>query len=241
VRLADGVGDLDLAAPGQAGSDDVLGDPAHRVGTRPVDLARVLAGERPATVAGHAAVGVDDDLASGEAGVAHRSTDDEPAGGVHQQPQPLGVDVHSGENRLDDVLADVRRQHRVDVDVFGVLRGDTTVSTRTGRSPSYSMVTWVLPSGRRYGITPLLRTSVSEADSRCASMIGKRHQLGRLVAGVAEHQALVAGALPVERVVRALVTLLVGVVDTLGDVGDWLPIDTDTPHDSPSKPFADES
>lgn len=48
----------------------------------------------------------------------------------------------------------------------------TTVSKRTGRSPSYSMVTWVLPSGRRYGSTPLLRTSVSRRESRCASAIG---------------------------------------------------------------------
>ena len=48
----------------------------------------------------------------------------------------------------------------------------TTVSIRTALSPSYSTVTWVLPSGRRYAIVPFLRTSDSRSDSRCAIVIG---------------------------------------------------------------------
>ena len=48
----------------------------------------------------------------------------------------------------------------------------TTVSSRTGVSPAYSMVTWVLPSGRRYGTVPARRTSASCLASLCASMIG---------------------------------------------------------------------
>ncbi len=51
---ADPVGHLDLEAVGQAGRDHVLGHPARRVGGRAVDLRRVLARERAATVAGHA-------------------------------------------------------------------------------------------------------------------------------------------------------------------------------------------
>lgn len=46
----------------------------------------------------------------------------------------------------------------------------------------------------------------------------QRHELGGLVAGVAEHQALVAGALLVELVLVALDALLVGGVDALRDV-----------------------
>ena len=79
MRDADRVGDLHLGAVGQAGGDDVLGDPARGVGGRAVDLRRVLAGERAAAVAGHAAVGVDDDLAAGQARVADRAADDEAA------------------------------------------------------------------------------------------------------------------------------------------------------------------
>ena len=48
----------------------------------------------------------------------------------------------------------------------------TTVSRRTALSPSYSIVTWVLPSGRRYGIAPDLRTSDSRRASRWANAIG---------------------------------------------------------------------
>jgi hypothetical protein len=48
----------------------------------------------------------------------------------------------------------------------------TTVSSRTGVSPSYSIVTWVLPSGRRYGTVPERRTSDSRRASRCAIVIG---------------------------------------------------------------------
>src|SRR4029450_5464361 len=102
VPLADRVRDLHLGPPGQARGDDVLGHPAHRVRRGPVELRRVRAGERAAAVAGRAAraflpgepaaavaglaaVGVDDDLAAGEAGVAHRAADLEPPGRVHQQ------------------------------------------------------------------------------------------------------------------------------------------------------------
>ncbi len=48
----------------------------------------------------------------------------------------------------------------------------TTVSSLTGLSPAYSMVTWVLPSGRRYGTWPERRTADSCRASLCASMIG---------------------------------------------------------------------
>ena len=47
----------------------------------------------------------------------------------------------------------------------------------------------------------------------------QRHQLGRVVAGVAEHQALVAGALLVEQVADLAGAVLVRGVDALGDVG----------------------
>ena len=84
VRHADRVGKLDLAAIGQPRRDDVLGHVAGRVGGRAVDLRRVLAREGAAAVARSAAVGVDDDLAAGQAGVAHRAADLELAGRVDQ-------------------------------------------------------------------------------------------------------------------------------------------------------------
>src|ERR671931_765529 len=112
---ADRVGHLDLGALGQAGRDDVLGHVPGRVRGRAVDLRRVLAAERAAAVAGHAAVGVDDDLAPGQPGVAHRPADHEPAGRVDQQvlAQLAGVVEVVREDRLDDVLPEVVGQERL--------------------------------------------------------------------------------------------------------------------------------
>ncbi len=73
-----------------------------------------------------------------------------------------------------------------------------TVSTRTGLSPSYSIVTWLLPSGLQVvegAFAPHLRQPprqlVRQHDRQ-------RHQLLGLAAGVAEHQPLVAGAARVD-------------------------------------------
>src|SRR5690606_31254011 len=99
VSLSDRVGDLGFAALGETGGDDVLGDPTHRVGGRTVHLGRVLAGEGAATMAGVAAVGVDDDLASGQTGVAHGAADLEPTGRVDQQAEVTGINVQVGQFR----------------------------------------------------------------------------------------------------------------------------------------------
>ncbi len=71
----------------------------------------------------------------------------------------------------------------------------TTASMRTGLPfASYSTVTWLLPSGRRYGSLPFLRTSVSRCGQPVRQRDRRRHQLRRLVGRVAEHHALVARA-----------------------------------------------
>ena len=79
---ADRIGQLHLAAIGQPRGHDVLGDVAGHVGGTAVDLGRILAAERAATVAAPAAVGVDDDLPAGQAAVAVRAADHEAAGRV---------------------------------------------------------------------------------------------------------------------------------------------------------------
>src|SRR5690606_10688808 len=79
---ADGVGHLDLATFGEAGGDNVLGYVAPGIGGAAVNLGRILAGEGATTMAGHAAVGVDNDLAPGQAAVTHRPADTELAGRV---------------------------------------------------------------------------------------------------------------------------------------------------------------
>ncbi len=43
---------------------------------------------------------------------------------------------------------------------------------RVGLPSTYRTETWLLPSGRRYGITPAFRTSDRRCDRRCATAIG---------------------------------------------------------------------
>ena len=156
-------------------------------------------------MAAHAAVGVDDDLPAGDAGVAHGAADDEAAGRVDVE---LGLLVEQPlRQRLgDDQLADRLVQLLVG-DLLGVLGGDDHRVDADRLAVAYSTVTWLLPSGRRKSSAAL--ADLGELPGHGVGVLDRhRHQLGRLVAGVAEHHALVAGALPG--------------VDALGDVGRLL-------------------
>jgi len=113
VRVADRVGELDLDLFGELGGDDVLGDPTAHVGRRAVNLRRIFAGERAATVTTPTTVGIDDDLTAGETGVALRATDDELAGGVDEELGLLGEQLR-GQHLLDDVLDEERLDGFVD-------------------------------------------------------------------------------------------------------------------------------
>jgi len=88
-----------------------------------------LPGEGTAAVTGHAPVGVDDDLAAGEAGVADRAADHELAGRVDEEglaqrflvveARRLGL-----EHRDDDVLPEVGPDRLLGVDPGRMLGGD---------------------------------------------------------------------------------------------------------------------
>ncbi len=172
---------------------------------------------------GHAAVGVDDDLAAGQAGVAHRAADLEAAGRVHEQAVALGVELDAvldelGQDVLDDELADVGREQRVEVDVRGVLRGDHDRVEADGLVAVVLDGDLGLAVGAQVRDGPVLADLGQAAREPVRDVDRQRHELGGLVAGVAEHQALVAGALLVELVLVALDALLVGGVDALRDV-----------------------
>ena len=215
----DGVRDLDLRPVGKLGGDDVLGDPARRIGGRAVDLGRVLAGERAAAVARHAAVGVDDDLAPGEAGVADRAADHEPAGRVDEEVlAQLGRVVELlGQDRLNDVLPEVVRDHRFGA--LAVLRGDQELLDLD--RPAVDVAHADL--GLAVGAQVVERAGLSHRGEPLGEAVRQRdrqrHQRVRLVAGVAEHHPLVTRAGHVELVVVGGVgARLVGDVHALGDV-----------------------
>ena len=67
---ADGIAQLDGAAFGQLGGNDVLGQIAGGIGGRTVDLGGVLTGKGSPAMRRGAAIGIDDNLAAGQAGIA---------------------------------------------------------------------------------------------------------------------------------------------------------------------------
>ena len=227
ARHADGVGNLDQAARGQAGGDDVLGDVAGGVGGGAVHLGRVLAGKRAAAVRGGTTVGIDDDLAAGEAGVAVRAADLEHAGRVDQELD-VALDQLFRQHRLDDVLDD-----GVDGGLLHALDGDAVLADLLGHLGTVlggqhhgvdgdRLAIDVLEGDLRLGVRPqpgqatILAQHGLALDQAMRQIDRHRHQRRRFVAGVAEHQALVAGAL-VEIVVG-------GAIDALGDVGALLAV-----------------
>src|SRR5262249_44418966 len=83
IGIADGIRELHLARAGRVGGAVVLGDGAGHVGGRAIALGGVLAAEGAAAMPAAAAVGVDDDLAPGQAAIAVRTAHEETAGRVH--------------------------------------------------------------------------------------------------------------------------------------------------------------
>src|SRR5262245_55720880 len=84
----------------QSRGDEVLGNVTSHVAGGAVDLRWILAGKSTAAVATVAAVGVNDDLAPCDAGVSHRSADDETASGIDVG---LGALIHQvGRNDVLD-------------------------------------------------------------------------------------------------------------------------------------------
>ncbi|CAI8949995.1 NAD-specific glutamate dehydrogenase [Pseudomonas sp. IT-P12] len=206
LRNTDRVGNLNLATLGQAGRHNVLGDIPTGVGGRTVNLGWIFTGECAATVTGHAAVAVDDDLAAGQATVAHRATDDELASRVNVELGVLGQQLgrqYVLDDQLHHAFAQVvvrhvrvvlgRQYNGVDTHHLAafVTAGHLRLGVRAQPRQQAGFAGFGLP----------LHKLVREGDRRWHQHVG-------FVAGVAEHQALVAGTL----------IFRLGAVDTLVDV-----------------------
>src|SRR6185436_17579828 len=218
LRYADGVRHLHQAARGEAGGDDVLRHVTRRVGGGAVDLRRILAGESAAAVRRGTAVSVDDDLAPGQAAIALGPADLEGTGRIDEVVD-LALHQSLRQHRLDDLLdhrlfdllvTDARRmlggEHhgldRLGFAVRGVAQRDLGLRVRTQPGE--------LAVAPHFGLA--LDQAVREVD-------GHWHEARRLVAGVAEHEALIA---------RALVEVeTLAFVDALRDVARLLAVGDD--------------
>ncbi len=190
---ADGVGHLHFAAFGQAGGNDVLGHIAAGIGRRAIHLGRVLAGEGAAAVAALAAVGVNDDLAPGQAAVAHGPADDKAPGGVDEVFGVL-VQHFPGQDRGDDLLADGGHQVFI-ADIGAVLGGEH--HGIDGHRPAALVAhrDLTLGVGAQPGQAAVLAHHGLAFGEAVGIVDGRGHEDVGFVASIAEHEALIAGAL----------------------------------------------
>src|SRR5258705_3409001 len=100
---ADGVRDLDFAAFGESGRDDILRYVPPSVCRRTIHFRGILARERAAAMTRHATVGIDNNFAARDTCVADGSADDEAAGRVDEILRVL-VEPLFREHGLHDLL-----------------------------------------------------------------------------------------------------------------------------------------
>ena len=143
-------------------------------------------------MAGISAVGIDDDFAAGQAGIAHRAADGEAAGRIDQES---GILVHQlGRNGFADHLINDGGGKRLMADFGRVLgRNDDRIDAN-GLVPVVldRHLTLSVRAQPRQFLTPArLRKAARDA---VRQRDGHGHHLGRFIAGKAEHHALIAGA-----------------------------------------------
>ena len=128
-----------------------------------------------------------------------------------------------GDDRADDLIDQVGADHAVAVDAFLVLCADEHALQGDGHA--------VLVFERHLGLAVGAQVRDLAGLADLGETLGEavrrpdrdRHQIDRLVAGVAEHHALVAGALRLDAILARLAgTDLFADVDALGDVGALL-------------------
>jgi hypothetical protein len=175
-----------------------------------------------------ASVRVHDDLSAREAGVAHRTAGDELSGRVDEDEvallePPLVVEV-AGQDRVENVLDDVRLDERVYVESVAMLGRDEH-ARYLDRALVSVLVDLVSHRHLALAVGAKVRKHLrlSHLGEPLADPVRERdregHELFRLDRRVAEHHSLVARADPVERIVVARIVLhLVRLVDSLSDV-----------------------
>lgn len=188
---------------------------------------------------GGASVGVDDDLAAGQPGVALGAADLEAAGRVDDDVDVRRVEIDEVEHRADHVLGDCRGElgerdarrvlGREDDGLDGPRHDSVVADGHLGLA--------VRAQERQLAGLPDRGQALGEA-VRHPDRDG--HVLGRLVRRESEHDALVARTLAVERIDSRAGARVEGLVHPWAMSGDCAPIDTSTPQVRLSKETSDE-
>ena len=107
ICLTDGVGDLDLDLIAHTGGNQVLGEITSSIGSGAIHLTRILTAEGTTTMSSPAAIGIYDDLTSGQTGIPGWTTEDKAPGRIEQIPDLIIEEVLD----LRAVLLDQPRDH----------------------------------------------------------------------------------------------------------------------------------
>mmetsp|Transcript_24886 Transcript_24886/g.41608 ORF Transcript_24886/g.41608 Transcript_24886/m.41608 type:complete len:398 (+) Transcript_24886:450-1643(+) len=195
IGHADRVRHLNEAAAGEASGDDRLGSLTHDVSARAIDLGGVLAGEGTTTVGAPSTIGVDNDLATGETGVAVGATDHEAARGV-EVVDGLVVKVLGGDNLQHNLLHEILSDLLVG-DGLVVLGGDQDGVHTEGDHSATLVLVLAGHLGLAIGAHPGAGTVLADLSQAVADLGGKHvsegHQLLGLIGSVPEHVSLITG------------------------------------------------
>ena len=141
---------------------------------------------------GITAVGIDDDLAAGKAGIAVRTADDKAAGRVDENPG-IVIEQSSRKRRFNNVFDDIGTD-LLQCDGIVVLTGhDDGIHT-------HRFIVVILNGHLRFSVGAEIRQRAvfAHLGKAFCQLMGKRnrqrHKLGRFVAGKAEDETLVAGS-----------------------------------------------
>ena len=144
-------------------------------------------------MAAHSTVGIDDDLAPGEAGIPLRPADDDPAGGIDQEFRLVGQQFRR--QLLANDFADEEIAKLLVLHFRGVLRGNDHIRDADHVEALINHRDLRL----RIGPQPADLAALADAGQSAPQSMGKhdrrRHEFRRLVTGVTKHQSLVARTL----------------------------------------------
>ena len=207
LGFSDGIGQRHLAPAAQPGGHEVFGDVAGHICPGTVHLGGVLPGKGAATMGREHTVAVHHEFPSGEAGVGLRASKHKPPGGVQQD---FGILIRGKrlQRRGQHLVGEFPKQfiggllravlggedNRVQpqgASIFVVLHGDLGFSIRA-QAPHHAG----FPGGGEAAGQPVGQYN------------GKRHHLRGLRTGVSNHDPLVTGAQPEDRILEGSPSLL---------------------------------
>ena len=229
----DGIADLHQHLITNACSHHVLGNVAGSIGSRTVNLRRVLARESTTTVSSLSAIGIDDNLTARQTSISMGAANHELTCWIDkvfdvvakETEHRLGVNLllHTRNQDIDDILANlVEHTLVVRVKLVVLRRYHDGVDALRNTIVTVLYGHLALGIGTQIGHLTTFPTDVSQRthDEMC-QVKAYRHQVLRLVRSVAEHHTLVASTLililfAVNATVDVLTLLVNGSQDTTG-------------------------